>query len=116
MTTAEIAKDLIALVNQGRNMDAIDKHYAKDIVSLEVQEPMKETKGIEGVKGKNTWWQENHEVHSGAARGGWANGDQFAVEYTFDITPKATGKRMTMNEIAVYTVANGKIAKEVFFY
>lgn len=116
MTTAEIAKDLIALCNAGKNMDAIDKYYDPNIVSLEVQEPMKETRGIDGVRGKNSWWMENHEVHSGSARGGWCNGDQFAVEFNYDITPKETGERTQMNEIGLYTVANGKIVKEVFFY
>lgn len=116
MTTAEIAKDLIALCNAGKNMDAIDKYYDPNIVSHEVQEPMKETRGIDGVRGKNSWWMENHEVHSGSARGGWCNGDQFAVEFNYDITPKETGERTQMNEIALYTVANGKIVKEVFFY
>jgi ketosteroid isomerase-like protein len=33
-----------------------------------------------------------------------------------DMTPKATGQRMTMDEMAVYTLKNGKIAEERFFY
>ena len=32
------------------------------------------------------------------------------------ITQKATNKRMTMDEIALYTIANGKIVREEFFY
>lgn len=116
MTTTEIAKDLIALCNAGKNMEAIEKYYDKKIVSLEKQEPMKETKGIEGVKGKNQWWIDNHTVHGGSARGGWSNEDQFMVEFNYDITPKETGKRVQMNEVGLFTVAKGKIVKEVFFY
>jgi ketosteroid isomerase-like protein len=32
------------------------------------------------------------------------------------VTPKATGKRMQMDEVAVYTVRDGKIVEERFFY
>ena len=35
---------------------------------------------------------------------------------TLDVTPKATGQRTAMSEIAVYTVENDKIVHEVFFY
>ncbi len=33
-----------------------------------------------------------------------------------DVTPKESGQRMTMDEMAVYTIKNGKIAEERFFY
>ena len=33
-----------------------------------------------------------------------------------DVTVKETGARMTMDEIGVYTVKNGKIVEERFFY
>jgi hypothetical protein len=34
----------------------------------------------------------------------------------YEVTPKATGKRTTMEEIGLYTVRNGKIVDEKFFY
>ena len=42
--------------------------------------------------------------------------NQFIVHFKFDVTPKHTGKRMTMEEMGLYTVENGKITKEEFFY
>ena len=45
-----------------------------------------------------------------------ANPDQFAVYFTFDVTPKATGKHITLEEVAVYTVKDDKITREQFFY
>jgi hypothetical protein len=45
-----------------------------------------------------------------------ANPDQFVVFFTLDITPKATGQRITLEEVAVYTVKNDKITREQFFY
>jgi hypothetical protein len=41
---------------------------------------------------------------------------QFVVFFTPDITPKATGQRITREEVAVYTVKNDKITREQFFY
>ena len=43
--------------------------------------------------------------------------DKFAVRFVMDITSKAMGdQRGTMDEIAVYTVADGKIVREEFYY
>ena len=116
MTTIEIAKDLVALCRAGKAVDCMKKHYSADIVSHEVNEPMKETRGLAAVLGKSEWWVANHEIHSAVVDGPWPNGDQFTVRHTFEITPKATGKRTTMDEIALYTVTNGKIVDEKFFY
>jgi ketosteroid isomerase-like protein len=119
MDTKEIAAKLVELCNAGQNMTAVETLYADNIVSTEAgpaTDAMHEVTGIEAVKGKGHWWYENHEVHSGASRGPWVNGDSFVVEHTYDITFKPTGVRRTMNETALYEVRDGKIAKETFFY
>jgi hypothetical protein len=48
--------------------------------------------------------------------GTYVNGDQFVVRFKMDITRKASGQRMTIDEMADYTVKGGKIAEERFFY
>lgn len=119
MTSMEIGKKLVALCNQGNNQEAIDRLYASNIESVE---PMampgfgQTQKGIEAIKGKNQWWTDNHEVHSGTAEGPYPHGDRFIVRFKYDVTPKHTGKRMTMDETGLYTVRDGKIVKEEFFY
>ena len=45
-----------------------------------------------------------------------ANPNQFVVFFTLDITPRAAGKRLSLEEVAVYTVKNEKITREQFFY
>ncbi|WP_352865345.1 nuclear transport factor 2 family protein [Mesorhizobium sp. M0715] len=55
-------------------------------------------------------------MHGGSVEGPYVNGDQFAVRFKFDITPKATGERVTMDEVGLYTVKNGKITEERFYY
>ena len=34
----------------------------------------------------------------------------------YEVTPKASGKRFQMNEMALYTVESGKIVHKHFFY
>lgn len=119
MTTLEIGKELVALCIQGKNCEAIDRFYAPNIESVEaVAMPgMGQTqKGIEAIKGKNQWWRDNHEVHGGVAEGPFPHGDRFIVRFKYDVTPKHTGKRMTMEEMGLFTVQNGKVVKEEFFY
>ncbi len=119
MSVMEIEKDLVTLIKQGKNQEVIGKLYSPNIVSVEAMAMpnMEQTlKGIEAIKGKNTWWGENHEVHGGEVKGPYPNGTQFIVQFTYDVTPKHTGSRMTMNEMGLFTVENGKITKEEFFY
>ena len=78
--------------------------------------PMAVCEGKEAVKQKSEWWRANHEVHGGSVEGPFVNGDQFAVRFKMDITPKATGERVMMDEIGVYTVEDGKIIEERFYY
>jgi ketosteroid isomerase-like protein len=117
MTITEIAKDFTELLQQGDHAGAAEKYNADDIVSLEAMEgPMAIARGKEALKQKGQWWQENHEVHGGSVEGPYVNGDQFAVRFKFDITPKATGERVTMDEVGLYTVNNGKVTEERFYY
>jgi len=119
MFIQELAKDFVNLCRNNDNLEAIRKYYADDIVSVEAAagpSGSKETRGIEGVRAKNQWWIENHEIHSGQANGPYVGDDGFAVEYIYDFTNKPSGRRIQMQEMALYTVHNGKIVREQFFY
>ncbi|WP_447969511.1 SnoaL-like domain-containing protein [Nitrospira sp. M1] len=119
MSATQIGQELVGLCKQGKNMEAIEKFYSPNIVSIEAcaMPGMEQTQtGLEAIKGKNIWWVENHEVHSGEVTGPFPNGNRFAVLFKFDVTPKHTGKRMTIEEIGLYTVEEDKIAKEEFYY
>ncbi len=118
MSVMEIGKEIVALCQQGKNLEAIEKFYSPDIVSIEAfgMPGMEQTqKGIEAIKGKNKWWMDNHEVHSGEVRGPYPHGDRFALWFKYEVTPKHTGQRMTLEEIGLYTVDNDKVIKEEFF-
>jgi ketosteroid isomerase-like protein len=118
-STAAVAAELVKLCRQGANMDAINTLYSPDIVSIEPigNEAMPaQMTGIDKIRGKNQWWYENNEVHSAKVNGPFIGEDQFAVEYAFETTHKPTGKRAKMTEVALYTVKDGKIVTEQFFY
>lgn len=119
MTTMEIAKKLVALCQQGKNMEALETLFTQDVISVEaVAMPgmQQEAKGLAAVKGKGEWWVANHEVHSASVTGPWPHGDRFVVGFQYDVTNKPSGKRMKMDEVGLYTVRDGKIAREEFFY
>lgn len=116
MTTSDIAKDLVVLCAAGKFDEAGEKYWADDVVSREAMEgPMAEIRGKAGVRGKGEWWNNSHDVHSVKVEGPYVNGEQFVVGFTMDVTPKDTGQRMTMDEVGLYTVRDGKIAEERFF-
>lgn len=120
MTTAQVAQDLVEKCRKGQFMEAVEAHYSPDIVSVE---PMsmgptmpQEMRGLDAVRGKGEWWMKNHEVHSMNASGPFVHGDKFVVIFDMDVTSKADGKRHKGSEAGVYTVANGKVVREEFFY
>ena len=98
---------------------AIDRYYASDVHSVEPSSTPHipaELVGIDLVKAKNHWWIQSHEVHHYTVAGPFVGDGQFAVRFTYDVTCRATGLRMTMTEMALYTVQGDRITREEFFY
>ena len=118
-TTMDIANQLVELCKADKNIQAIQTLYADDAVSFEA-EPMPDgsacVKGKQAIIAKNEWWLANHDVHEETIYGPYPHGDRFAVAICMEASPKETGQRMKMEEVALYTVENGKIVKEEFFY
>ncbi len=112
---AEIGKATVAHVNSGAHDDKPlwDKHWNQDWLSVESDGA--EFKGRAAVEGKCEWWYNQFEVHSCKAEGPFLGINGFAVKYTIDIEAKdGSMPRMTMNEIANYTVEDGKVVREEF--
>ena len=117
MNTGEIAKKVVELCREQAWREAIDTLYADDIVSVEAQSMdggSPETHGIEAVRKKSDWWSANMEVHSMKVGDPFVAHDRFVVQYDVDVTDKESKKRFQMSEVGVYTVRNGKIAREEF--
>ena len=117
MSTEEVAKKLVEYCRKSEWMKAIDDLYAKDIISVEAQamENMPaEMRGIDQVRGKTEWWEKQMEVHSAKVTGPFVARDTFVVQFDVDVTDKASKKRMQMSEVGIYTVKDGKVAREEF--
>jgi hypothetical protein len=117
MTPQEIAADFTALCKAGAFEEAGRKYWAPGVRSLEPMEgPAAVADGLEAVLAKGEWWYSAHEVHSVTTEGPYVHGNQFALRFTMDVTVRATGQRDTGEEIGLYTVADGKIVEERFFF
>jgi hypothetical protein len=120
-SAAEIGSRLVELSNAGKGLEAVDTLYDEKIVSIEAQgteEMPARMEGIQAIRGKNRWWYENHAVHESAATGPFCGhrDDQFAVLFELVATFKPTGQRQRMTEVALYTVAGGKVVQEEFLH
>src|SRR5215212_109932 len=103
MSLKSIASRFVELCNQGRNFDVMRTLYAPDIVSVESSG--EETVGQQPVIRKSENWVADKSFDFQAIRGPFFNGpSQFAVHFIQKVTPKATGKQITHEEVAVYTV------------
>jgi hypothetical protein len=116
MTIADIAKDFVALCQAGDLDGAGEKYWAENVISVEAMGPSPESQGKAAAKAKGEWWYGAHDVHNVETHGPYVNGDQFAVRFVMDVTVKETGVRMTMDEVGVYTIKDGMISEERFFY
>lgn len=120
MTALEIAQKYVALCKEGRNAECLETLYAKDAVSVEALSPPRgedrTASGLDAIRAKGKSWGESNTVHKAEVAGPYPNEDRFAVRFTFDVTNKPSGQRMTMDEIGLFTVKNGNITREEFFY
>ena len=76
-----------------------------------------EVVGLEAIRAKHAWWENTMEVHSSNVEGPFCHGDnRFGVIFEMDATNTENKERMTFKELAFYTIENGKIVREEFFY
>lgn len=117
MSVQTVAKQFVDLCRNGKNFDVMRTMYAPDIVSVEGDGA--ETVGQGPVIKKSEEWVADKAFNGETVAGPFYNGanpDQFAVYFTLDVIPKATGKRITLEDVGVYTVKNDRITRDQFFY
>lgn len=118
MDARAIGIRLVKLARARQDLKAVEELYAENIVSVEIMsEPNEEPQTGEGIAiiyEKHAWWERVAEVHSLEVEGPFAGhgDDHFVVRFSMDVTME--GQRSQMNEVGLYTVANGKIIKEVY--
>lgn len=118
MNARTIGLRFVELVVQQDGAKALEELYAEDIVSVEImgnpEDPPQVWKGIDAVGEKHASWQTVSSMHGVNVEGPFAgNGDDhFVVRFVMDSTFE--GKRGQMREVGLFTVAKGKIVKEVY--
>ena len=123
MSLESLATRFVEMCNQGKFFDVMESMYAPDIVSVEADG--REVAGKRPVIQKSRDWQAVNQIAGGQVRGpffadfaGAGNGasGQFACFFSVDVTPKATGRPVTLEEVGVYTVQDEQITREQFYY
>lgn len=117
MTTTDVANRLIELCRSGQIFKAQEELYSDDVSSIEPANSM-----LKSVKGKKALDQKGAEFasmieerHGGSFSDPIVSGRFFSLSMTLDATIKGKG-RMTLEEICVYEVKDGKIVLEQFFF
>ena len=116
MSVLDLAKKYVELCTDQRFDEALSTLYARDAVSVEAMPRAPEARGLDAIVAKGRRWAEGHEIHGVKVEGPFPNGDRFIVRFVMDVTIKAASQRVTMDEMALFTVADGKIVREEFFY
>lgn len=111
----EIASRLIELLHAGRNSDAYSELYADDAECIEA-DPDRSRAGLAGLVSDMREFENAHEFSYECIDGPVIAGSSFALGLRFTARPSAGGESFTVDELAVYTVDNGRIVREQFFY
>ena len=119
MSVETVALKFMELVNQDKNFEVMRTMYAPDMVSVEGDGT--ETVGRQPVIHKSEAFRANNTLHRETHRGPFYFGDakasagQFAVYFTIDVTNNASGKRVKLEEVGLYTVNGDAITREQFY-
>jgi len=112
----EVAQAVAGLARQNK-LDQVEALWlAPGIESVEGVGASMAWSGKKSVLKKYRDWEADHEVHAMEVGGPWVGATGFALQYKIDLSQKSTGQRHQMEEIAVYTVKNGKIVREEFHF
>jgi len=114
MDTREVAQAVTVMLREGKDAGAAFWH--EDVSSIEAMGGSPAVHGKEAVTAKGANWSAAHEVHGFVVEGPYVNDDQFALHMEIDITVRDTGQRIQMKEVGLYTVQDGKVVEERFFY
>lgn len=119
MTTAAIAKKLVAYCKKAQWEAAHRALYAENAVSIEPYKTPNFPKVTKGrakiIKKGHTFVAMVEKMHALKVSAPVVADSAFACTMTMDVTMKGMG-RMKMAELCVYLVKDGKIVSEEFFF
>ena len=117
MTTQEVADKYIALNREGKGMQALEELFSDDSYDVEPKgAPVERTEGKEALIKKHEQFGEMvEEVHGMEISDPVVADNFFSCSMKMDVTYKGM-PRMTMEEICLYEVKDGKIIASHFYF
>jgi hypothetical protein len=120
MTTKEIANRLAAKIRTHEDATIYEELFAPDARNVEgmVMSPERPqiTVGLEAMNAKGQQWYDTFKIISNEITDPLVNDNQFILQMTITTKNRHTGEIKTESEYILYTVEEGKIVEERFFY
>ncbi len=118
MTTQEVANRLVELCREGKYEQAVKELYAPEIVSVEPEGvPNRTVKGFKAIAEKGAKFEAMLEkINTTVITDPIVAEHFFSIGMLMNVQMKGVPVAIDMDEICVYTVRDGKIVKEEFFY
>jgi len=117
---ADVARDFTAMLRQGQFVAARERFWAEDIRIIEPHDLpggiAADVSGIEAAREKTVRWFGSRCVHDLSIDGPFVTGNQFALFIDMMIATLPSGADQPFTEIAVFTVRDGRISEERYFY
>lgn len=121
MTNAslEVGQKYVALCKAGKFEACLRELFSQDAVSAEAWAPPgieRVARGLPAIVAKGEKWSRDNEIHAFELSGPFPFEQRFAVYFRFEVTHKPSQRRVQMEEVGLFTVEDGKIVREEFFY
>lgn len=116
----EIGRAFVQAMRNREGLKSVDEMYAENAESVEAVVPpdryVRVATGRGAIQAKREDWLKSHEILRLEADGPYVHPpNRFGVRFEAEVKQKATGQLMTLREIAIYSVEEGKIVLEEFF-
>lgn len=116
----KIGRAFVQAMHNRRGLESVDEMYAENAESIEAVVPpnryVRIARGRDTIKTKREDWLKTHDILKLDVDGPYVHPpNRFAVSFDAEVIQKATGQQITLREIAIYSVEDGKIAREEFF-
>lgn len=118
MTTQEVANRLVELCREAKFQQAIAELYSPEIISVEPEGvPNRIVQGLDAIAKKGEHFQSMLEkINSSVVTDPIVAENFFSCGMFMNVVMKGMPHAIDMDEVCVFTVRNGKVVKEEFFY
>lgn len=116
MDTRQTANRLVGLCRAKKYLQAIDDLYAEDASSREDHGEAGDVSGKPAIRGGTEKWLAAFDLPEHRVDAPLFCGEKFAVRFTGRMVKKDGSAEHQYEEIGIYSVKNGKIVRQEFFY